>query len=90
MSPERLDAKYYGHEELEKECESFGFQLRVYTGFTGEPGEYITLVAKRKVGDDYAISYPVPDALDDYTGIKSRDVEDAAEMAIRQAIRGKR
>ena len=89
MSAERLDAKYYGHGELEKECESFGFQLRVYTGIMEAPGEFMTLVAKREKGDDYAISYPMPDDVDTISGIKTRDSE-AAEMAIRQAIRGER
>ena len=89
MSPERLDAKYYGHGELETECESFGSQLRVYTGIMEAPGEFMTLVAKRERGDDYAISYPMPDDVDTITGIKSHAFE-AAERAIRQAIRGER
>lgn len=89
MSAERLDDKYYGHGELEKECEAFGFQLRVYTGIMEAPGEFLTLVAKREKGDDYAISYPMPDAVDTISGIKTRASE-AAERAVRQAIRGER
>lgn len=82
---QELDPKEHRHEDLAEFCKEHGFQLRVYGPREEDPEELITLHSDRSKGRGYYVRYPKPDALDEYTGVKSR-MALAAERALRQAV----
>ena len=82
---QELDPKEHRHEDLAEFCKEHGFQLCVYGPREEDSEELITLYADRSKGCGYYVRYPKPDALDVFTGVKSR-MALAAERALRQAV----